>query len=91
MPLVDLQIDAFVVGVRLASPLIAVALLVQAGLGVVSRAAPSVQIFSVGFGVLFVSTTLVFIDTAGDMMSGLAAHFGRLGGIVDALLSQAFQ
>jgi flagellar biosynthetic protein FliR len=91
MPLVDLQIDAFVVGVRLASPLIAVALLVQAGLGVVSRAAPSVQIFSVGFGVLFVSTTLVLIDTAGDMMGGLASHFGRLGGVVDALLSQAFR
>jgi flagellar biosynthetic protein FliR len=91
MPIVDLQIDAFVVGVRLGTPLIAVALLVQTSLGVISRAAPSVQVFSVGFGVLFVSTSVVLVQTAGDMLSGLVSHYEKLASVVDAVLTQAFQ
>jgi flagellar biosynthetic protein FliR len=75
---VDLGIDAFVVGVRLSTPVVAVALLVQLALALISRAAPSVQIFSVGFGVLFTSGIVSLLASFDDMAAGLAAHFGSL-------------
>jgi flagellar biosynthetic protein FliR len=76
---VDVAIDSFVVGVRLSTPVVAVGLLVQVSLAVVSRAAPSVQIFSVGFGVIFVSGIFTIVACIDDMASGLAARFSSLG------------
>ncbi len=84
---VDLGTDAFVVGVRLATPIVGVALLVQLALAMVSRAAPSVQIFSVGFGVLFTSGMLSLITCLGDMAAGLNAHFASLAPFVDEVLA----
>lgn len=75
---VDVGIDSFVVGVRLSTPVIAVGLLVQIVLAVVSRAAPSVQIFSVGFGVIFASGIFTIVTCLDDMASGLAARFSTL-------------
>ncbi len=85
--LVDLGVDAFVVGVRLATPVVAVTVLVQLALAIVSRAAPSVQIFSVGFGVLFTAGTVTLIASLDDMLAGLGAHFGTLASSIDGALT----
>jgi|HubBroStandDraft_6_1064221.scaffolds.fasta_scaffold402868_3 flagellar biosynthetic protein FliR len=87
MAFADLAIDAFVVGVRLATPVIAVALIVNVALAMISRAAPSLQIFSVGFGILIASTTLTLLASLGDITAGLSAHFNQLGSTLDATLS----
>ncbi len=84
---VDLGTDAFVVGVRLATPVVGVALLVQLALAMVSRAAPSVQIFSVGFGVLFTSGIVSMLACLDDMTSGLTAHFASLAPFIDQSLA----
>jgi flagellar biosynthetic protein FliR len=84
---VDLGIDAFVVGVRLSTPVVAVALLVQLALALVSRAAPSVQIFSVGFAVIFTSGIVTLLSCFDDMAAGLAAHFSALSSVIDEALS----
>jgi flagellar biosynthetic protein FliR len=81
--LVDLGVDAFVVGVRLATPVVAVGLLVQLALALVSRAAPSLQIFSVGLGLLFVSGIVSVIASIDDLMAGVAAHFATLNAFID--------
>lgn len=85
--LVDLGIDAFAVGVRLSTPVVAVTVLVQLALALVSRAAPSVQIFSVGFGILFATGTVTLITSLDDMSSGLGAHFGILASSIDGALT----
>jgi flagellar biosynthetic protein FliR len=85
--LVDLGIDAFVVGVRLGTPVVAAALLVQIGLALVSRAAPSVQIFSVGFAVMFTSGIVSLLASLDDMAAGLVAHFGSMAAFMDEALT----
>jgi flagellar biosynthesis protein FliR len=84
---VDLGIEAFVVGVRLSTPIVAVALVVQVVLALVSRAAPSVQIFSVGFGLLFMSGMVAVLASFDDMMAGLTTHFARLAPFIDQALA----
>jgi flagellar biosynthesis protein FliR len=83
---VDLGIDAFVVGVRLSTPVVAVTMLVQVALALVARAAPSLQIFSVGFGVLFASGILTVVTCFDDMATGLTAHFASLASVIDEAL-----
>lgn len=59
-------------GVRLALPVLAALLMVQVALGFVSRAAPAMQIFSVGFAVLLatggVLMLLLIPDSAEEML-----------------------
>jgi flagellar biosynthesis protein FliR len=83
---VDLGIDAFVTGVRLSTPVVAVGLLAQLALALVSRAAPSVQIFSVGFAVLFVSGIVSILACLDELVTGLATHFASLGPFLDEAL-----
>ncbi len=85
--LVDVAIDAFVVGVRLATPVLAVALLAHLALALVSRAAPSVQIFSVGFAVLFTVGTVTLLSCLRDVLVGLTTHFNSLAPVLDRSLS----
>jgi flagellar biosynthetic protein FliR len=84
---VDLGIDAFVTGVRLSTPVVAVGLLAQLALALVSRAAPSVQIFSVGFAVLFTSGVVSILACLDDLATGLATHFASLGPFLDEALA----
>ncbi len=86
MTIVDLGTDAFVVGVRLSMPVVAVGLIVHLALAVISRAAPSLQIFSVGFGLLVAATMLTLMACLGDLAAGLGAHFGRLGPSLEGIL-----
>jgi flagellar biosynthetic protein FliR len=84
---VDLGVDAFVVGVRLSTPVVAVSMLVQLALAMVSRAAPSVQIFSVGFGVLFATGIVTLLTCLSDMTAGLTAHFSTLAPFIDEMFA----
>ena len=81
--LVDLWVASFASGVRLAVPVVVVTLLVQLSLAIVSRSAPSLQIFSVGFTLLLASGIAVMLVGLDDSTSGFAAHFGRLAGEID--------
>lgn len=86
MTFVDLAIDAFVVGVRLSLPVVAVGLIVHVALAMISRAAPSLQIFSVGLGVLIATTTLTLVTCLSDLVTGLGSHFASLAPALDSVL-----
>jgi flagellar biosynthesis protein FliR len=87
LPLVDVAVDAFVAGVRLGIPVVAVALLVQLSLALISRAAPSLQIFSIGFALLFTTGIGTFMAGLDDFISGLVASFSRLAPALDSALT----
>ncbi|MBI5512166.1 MAG: flagellar biosynthetic protein FliR [Deltaproteobacteria bacterium] len=84
---VDLAAQALSVGLRLSLPVAAVALAVQVALAMVSRAAPSLQLFSVGLTVLVAAGAAVLLASAGDLATGLAEHLATLAPRLDALLT----
>jgi flagellar biosynthetic protein FliR len=86
MLFIDIAILSFTVGVQLAMPAVGVALVVQVGLAMTARAAPSLQIFSVGFTVLMLTGFVVIIACLRDIGTGLLLHFGTLSSWLDALL-----
>jgi flagellar biosynthetic protein FliR len=83
----ELAVQAFALGVRLATPVLAIALLVQVALALISRAAPTLQIFSIGFTVLFSSTLVTLMASLDDVGTGLGAHFNRLASFLDLALT----
>jgi flagellar biosynthetic protein FliR len=85
--LAEVAIDAFMVGVQLSTPIVGVTLLVQLALALISRSAPSLQIFSVGFALLFTSGILTLVTSLDDLAAGFATHFARLAPIVDEALT----
>lgn len=87
LELVGMAVDAFAVGVQLATPVVGVALLIHLALGLISRAAPSLQVFSAGFTLLFTSGLLTIIHGMGDMSAGLATHFQRVVPAIDRILT----
>jgi Flagellar biosynthesis pathway, component FliR len=60
----------FLGGVLLALPVMVALLLVNAGVGVITRAAPSLNIFAVGFPVFFLTGYAILILS----MAGMAAR-----------------
>jgi flagellar biosynthetic protein FliR len=87
LPCLDLGIDAFCVGVRLATPVLAVALLTHVTLALIARAAPALQIFNVGFAILFASTIATLLAGIDDVAAGLGSQFGRLAAAIDVSLA----
>jgi flagellar biosynthetic protein FliR len=86
---VDLAGSAVAVGVRLAMPAIAIGLVVQIALALVARAAPSLQIFSIGFAVLVAAGLAAIAASLDRMIGGLLDHLHELGDILDAILGLA--
>jgi flagellar biosynthesis protein FliR len=76
------------VGVRLALPVLAVLLMVNVGLGFVARAAPTIQIFNVGFAVLLGVGAAVLYVTLPDFSHVLAGEMGRAGGYFERVLHE---
>lgn len=75
MPVVlDLFVESMAVGVRLAMPVIAVGLVVQIGLGMIARIAPTLQIFNMGFAILLVATLLTLFTSLRDIGAVLLQH-----------------
>jgi flagellar biosynthetic protein FliR len=84
---IALSADCLTVGVRLAAPVLAVSLAVQMGLALLSRAAPSLQLFSVGFAILVATGLLTLSASLPNITRGLGEHVGTLGPILDRVLA----
>jgi len=87
--LVRLCATTLEVGVRVALPVLAVLLLTQVALAFVSRAAPTMQIFSIGFAVSIMVGCVTFIvalpDMARAMLEDILQIGPRLAGLIAAL------
>jgi flagellar biosynthetic protein FliR len=80
---------ALTTGVRLALPLIAVLLMVQIALGFVSRAAPAMQIFSVGFAFTLITGGVVLFLSLPDFGREMSVEFSSVGARMEAVLMAA--
>ena len=72
--IVDFIAHAMDAGVRLSLPVMAVALAVQVTLALVARAAPSLQVFSIGMGVTVAAGFLAIIGSLHDASAGLSTE-----------------
>jgi flagellar biosynthetic protein FliR len=79
----------FSTGVRLAMPILAVLLMVQVALAFVSRAAPAVQIFSVGFALTLGIGAFVIVLVLPDLGSEIARDMSHVAGRVESMLELA--
>ncbi|MBX3186744.1 MAG: flagellar biosynthetic protein FliR [Labilithrix sp.] len=73
-------------GLGLAMPVLTVSLAVQLSLGLVARAAPSLQIFSVGLALMFASGFLVFAVGAGDTLAAVVAHLAEVPSVLERIV-----
>jgi flagellar biosynthetic protein FliR len=73
----ELSAHVITVGVQLALPLFAILLMVNVALGFVSRAAPTMQIFNVGFAVLLATGAVVTLLLLPDLGQELVTVFRR--------------
>jgi flagellar biosynthetic protein FliR len=84
--LIDLAVASFAEGVRIGLPLVGVALVVQLALAMIARAAPALQIFSVGLSVILATGFLTLFVSFGDMGSSLVAYDSSLPARLDEVL-----
>jgi flagellar biosynthesis protein FliR len=76
----------FETGVRLAMPILAVLLMTQVALAFVSRAAPAMQVFSVGFAVTLGVGAFVLTLVLPDLAQEIAAEMSQVSGRVEQVL-----
>lgn len=79
--------EALATGVRIAIPFIAILFMTQIALAFISRAAPAMQIFSIGFAVTMATGALVMVLVLPDLGLELVAEAARSGGKIETLLS----
>jgi flagellar biosynthetic protein FliR len=79
--------DALASGVRVAIPFIAILFMAQIALAFISRAAPAMQIFSVGFAVTMATGGLVMILVLPDLGFELLGEVSRSGSKIETLLT----
>ena len=84
--LLSMSAEALTTGVRLAIPILAVLFMTQIALGFISRAAPAMQIFSVGFAITLTVGTTVLIVAAPDMAREILAEFSHVGTRIESVL-----
>lgn len=84
--MLDLSAHVLEVGVQLALPVLAVLLMANVALAFVARAAPTMQIFNVGFAVLLATGAVVLILSLPDMSRELAVGFGHNSRFFERLL-----
>lgn len=75
-------------GLRIASPVIATLFIIQVGMGLVSRAAPKVQIFSLSFAVASGCGLFALFATAPAIATSIAVEIERIPGRVLLALGQ---
>ena len=85
--LVHLSARALVTGLRLALPVVATLLLIQLGLAFISRAAPSLQIFSIGFAISMVAGAAVIISSLPELAREMEVELSQVGLRLDAVLT----
>jgi len=83
-----LTTQAIEAGVRLALPAVVVLFLVQVALAFIARAAPALQIFSVGFAVTLGVGLLVLAVSLPDTVRLLLAEMSRVDGRMQGLLAR---
>lgn len=76
--LIDLAAECFAAGLRMSLPVAGLALVVQMALAMVSRAAPTLQLFSIGWPMLLLTGLATLRLSVGDLARGLAAELGAL-------------
>jgi len=64
-----------------------VTLVTQVTLAMIARAAPALQLFNVGIGIIVAAGTAVFMSSLRDVTSGLGQHFLTLSARIEHLLS----
>lgn len=79
--------EVLATGVRLAIPVIAVLFVTQLALAFISRAAPAMQIFSIGFAVMLAVGTAILILILPDTAYGLLAELSRTTTRIEAVLA----
>lgn len=85
-PFLGLVGRSFDVGMSLALPVLGISLAVQTALALVSRVAPSLQIFNIGFAVLVASGVITFMASLPSISDGLLAYFQGIAPFLDDLL-----
>ena len=78
-------------GVRIAIPVVAVLFMVQIGLAFVSRAAPAMQIFSVGFAVTLAVGLSVLISTVPDAARVILVEISHVASRMQSVLDIALE
>jgi flagellar biosynthesis protein FliR len=66
-----------------------VSVVVQVAIGLVARAAPSLQVFSVGLTVSLASGLVVLLSGMRDSLAGFAAHATDLGQVLERVIAPA--
>lgn len=79
--------QVFATGVRIALPVLAVLFMTQVGLAFIARAAPAMQIFSIGFAVTLSVGTFVLTLVAPDLAYAAAAEMSQVPARIEELLS----
>jgi flagellar biosynthetic protein FliR len=85
--LATLSARTITTGLRLALPVVATLLLIQLGLAFVSRAAPSLQIFSIGFAITMVAGGLVIVNSLPELAREIQVDLSQIGLRLDAVLT----
>jgi flagellar biosynthetic protein FliR len=85
--LVRFSVDAIAQGLRLALPILAVLVVTQVALAFVSRAAPSMQIFSIGFAITLVAGGATLFIALPDVAIEMAADLSRVGTRIEAVVA----
>jgi flagellar biosynthetic protein FliR len=83
---IELSSKALAAGVTLALPALAILTMVQLALAFVSRAAPSMQIFSVGFAVLLATGAVVVYATTPDLAHQMMDGLGGIGRVLEEVV-----
>jgi len=84
--LLEASSAAMVSGARLAMPIVAVLLATQVALAFVSRAAPAMQIFSVGFAVTLICGGTVLVLALPDMATSIVEDLSHVGPRIERAL-----
>lgn len=85
--MVKLTADALASGLRIAIPIVAILFMVQVALAFISRAAPAIQVFSMGFAVTLGVGWISLIAISPDMTRRLLAEVGRVGDGLEGVLA----
>ncbi len=87
VPMVEVVGRSFDIGMRLALPVLAVSLAVQAALALISRVAPSLQIFSIGFAVLVATGLMTFMASMRAIAAGILHYLATLPNLIERVLT----
>jgi flagellar biosynthesis protein FliR len=84
--IIAMTTEALATGVRIAIPFIAILFIAQVALAFISRAAPAMQIFSIGFAVTMATGGLVMVLVLPDLGVELVGEVSRTGNKIETLL-----